>query len=96
MLVRGVKAEYLQNSILKFDFQVNTKNVDVIDLRQQLDVNKYTCYKSGKNPSCIDLVITVSPMSFLNIVLVKAGIFNIHKMVITILKTAFVKLNPKE
>lgn len=35
-------------------------------------------------------------MSFQNIVLVKAGIFNIHKMVITILKTAFVKLNPKE
>ena len=35
-------------------------------------------------------------MSFLNIVLVKAGIFNIHKMLITILKTAFLKLNPKE
>lgn len=35
-------------------------------------------------------------MSFQNIVLVKSGIFNIHRMVITILKTAFVKLNPKE
>ena len=29
-------------------------------------VNNLTCYKSVKNPCCIDLIITNSPMSFQN------------------------------
>ena len=29
-------------------------------------VSNYTCYKSVKNSSCINLTITNSPMSFIN------------------------------
>ena len=50
----------------------------------------YTCYKIVKNPSCIDPVITNSPLSSLSRVTITTSLFDFHK--ITVLKIAFSKL----
>ena len=44
----------------------------------------------------MDLVITISPMSFQNTVTTTAGLSDFFEMVITVLKTAFAKLIPKK
>ena len=55
-----------------------------------------TCFKSVDNPSCIDLFITNSPMSFQNTNILNVGCSDFHKMVATVIKTKFAKQKPKE
>ena len=49
-----------------------------------------TCYKNPENPSCID-----SPNSFQNSGVVKAGLSDFHRMIVTVMKTSFQRLPPK-
>ena len=58
-------------------------------------VKDKTCFKSLDNPSCIDLFITNSYQSFQNTTTVCTGLYDFHKMVITVLKTTFPKAKPK-
>ena len=55
-----------------------------------------TCFKNALNPSCIDLFITNSPLSFQNTITIYIGLSDFHKMVITIVKTIFKKRSPIE
>ena len=80
MLVGDFHAETCTLIVL---FEINSKNI----------VNNYTCQKSVENPSCIDIVIKNSPLSFQNTVAAKIGFFDFHKMVITVLK---VETNSRE
>ena len=48
------------------------------------------------NPSCIDLFITNSPLSFQNTIAVSNGLSDFHKMVITVMKMSFKKHSPRE
>ena len=48
------------------------------------------------NPSCIDLFITNSPLSFQNTIAAFNGLSNVHKMVITVMKMSFKKHSPIE
>ena len=57
-------------------------------------VKESTCYKSIENPSCIDLLLTSSPLSFQNTTTVATGLSDFHKMVVTVMKTAFPKAGP--
>ena len=41
------------------------------------------------SPSCIDLLITNSPLSFQNTIAVSNGLSDCHKMVITVIKMSF-------
>ena len=59
-------------------------------------VKENTCFKSIENPSCIDLILTNSYNSFQNTVVLSTGLSDCHKMVLTILKTTFPKVKPKE
>ena len=52
-----------------------------------------TCFKSIGNPSYVDLFINNSVNSFQNIKVICSGLSNCHKMVVTVLKTAFQKSN---
>ena len=45
-------------------------------------INKPTCYKNPGRPSCIDLILTNCPRSF-------------HKMVVTVMKATYRKLEPR-
>ena len=58
-------------------------------------VKEHTCFKSKDNPSCIDLIITNSPLSFQNTTTVVTGLSDFHKMVVTALKISINKCTPK-
>ena len=51
-------------------------------------VNKPTCFKNPKNPSCIDLMLTIKQERFLKAKTVQTGLSDIHKMVVPVLKQA--------
>ena len=59
-------------------------------------VKEGTCYKNPGNPSCIDLYLTNSPLSFQNTSSVFTGLSDFHKLVLTVFKTTFIKSTPKE
>ena len=59
-------------------------------------VKEGTFYKNPGNPSCIDLYLTNSPLSFQNTLSVFTGLSDFHKLVLTVLKMTFVKTKPKE
>ena len=59
-------------------------------------VKEGSCYKNPRNPSCIDLYLTNSPLSFQNTSSVFTGLSDFHKLVLTVFKTTFVKSKPKE
>ena len=58
-------------------------------------VKEKTCFKNIENPSCIDLFITNSPLSFQNTTTVSTGLSDFHDMIITVLKTTFPKAKSK-
>ena len=58
-------------------------------------VKEPTCFKSIDNPSCIDLFITNSYLSFQNTTTVATGLSDFHKMTVTVLKTTFPKAKPR-
>ena len=76
----------LDNAVLKDFFNLyNLTNL----------INKATCYKNPNNPSCIDLLLTNFPKYFQNSSVIETGLSDFHKMVVTVMKTNFRKLEPK-
>ena len=59
-------------------------------------VQQKNCFKSTNNPSCIDLFVTNSPRSFQNTLPFSSGLFDFHKTILTILKSTFPKVRPKQ
>ena len=53
------------------------------------------CFKSKNNPSCIGSFITNSSNSFQNTSTITTGLSDFHKMVVTGLKTTFLKSKPR-
>ena len=53
-----------------------------------------TCYKSTKNPSSIDVMLTNKKLSFQNSMAIETGLSDFHKMTITVLKRYFKKKEP--
>ena len=58
-------------------------------------INKSTCYKNPDRPSCIDLILTNCPCSFQNSCVIETGLSDFHKMVVTVMKTTYRKLEPR-
>ena len=58
-------------------------------------VNKPTCFKNPKNPSCIDLMLTNKQERFLKAKTVESGLSGFHKTVVSVFKTSFEKQKPK-
>ena len=54
-----------------------------------------TCYQNPQNPSCIDLILTNSPLSFQSSGVIETGLSDFHKMTVTVIGTNFQKLDPK-
>ena len=55
-----------------------------------------TCFKNPDRPTCIDLFSTNSSHSFQNTMTITIGLSDFHKMVITVLKSSFIKLKARE
>ena len=59
-----------------------------------LNVNA-TCFKNSKNPSCIDLLLTIFKPSFMKTNVFETGISDHRKMISTITKLHFIRGSPK-
>ena len=66
---------------------------DVFNLKSL--ISQPTCFKSILNPSCIDLILTNKAKCFQNSAVIETGISDHHKLVVTVLKSAFKKKKPK-
>ena len=58
-------------------------------------VKEPTCFKNPYNPSCIDIFLKKRPRSFQNTLTIEKGIWDFHKMVITVMKVFYKKQKPK-
>ena len=54
-----------------------------------------TCLKNPNKPSCIDLILTNKKKQFIPSTLIKTGVSDFHKMVLTVLKSYFRKREAK-
>ena len=54
------------------------------------------CFKNLESPKCIDLFITNSIACFQKTTAVTSGLFDFHKMIMTVWKASFQKSKPKE
>ena len=84
MLVGDFNAE--EPCLSQFLSEYNAKNI----------VKENTCFKNALNPSCTDLFITNSPLSFQNTIAISNGLSHFHKMVIAVMKMSFKKHSPIE
>ena len=81
------------------DLNAGVENVSIKDFCTMYSltsmINKPTCYKNPSNPSCIDLILTNYPRSFQNSCVIETGLSDFHKIVVTVMKTSYKKLEPK-
>ena len=66
---------------------------DVYNLKNLL--KEPTCCKNPRNSSCIDFFLTNRPRTFQCTTTIEAGISDIRKLVVTVLKTFYKKRRPK-
>ena len=57
-------------------------------------INQSTCYRNPTNSSCIDLFLTNSPNSFQKSAVVKTGLSDFHKLIVTVMKSYSPKRTP--
>ena len=58
-------------------------------------INTPTCFKNPLNPSCIDLILTNKPRSFQKSSTIETGLSDCHRCTVTVMKTTFMKQEPK-
>ena len=81
LIIGDLNTEMSESSLNEF---CQTYNLESI-------VNKPTCFKNPKNPSCIDLMLTNKQERFLKAKTVESGLSVFHKMVASVFKTNFEK-----
>ena len=86
--------------LLAGDFNAEENELILSNFMQLYDlrnlVKENTCFKSVENPSCVDLFLTNCSRAFQNTSAISTGISDVHKMIITVLKTKFKKAKSKE
>ena len=58
-------------------------------------INKPTCYKNPDKTTCIDLILTNCPGSFQNSCVIETGLSDFHKMIVTVMKTSYRKIESR-
>ena len=53
-----------------------------------------TCFENLKNPFRIDLILTHNPYFFQNSCVIETGLSDIYKMIVSVMKSTFQKLEP--
>ena len=90
---------HYDKKLLVGDFNTEVSNVLKIFLYQH-DLKNFvkdkTCFKNANNPSNINLFLANNSLAFQNTTTTFPGISDCHKLVLTVLKTAFSKNKPKE
>ena len=87
------------NLLLMGDFNVNTSELNRKDFCDSYGFKSLikvpTCFKNPENPSCIDLILTNNPLSFQSSGVIETGLSDFHKLIVTVMKTIYQKLDPK-
>ena len=52
-------------------------------------IKQPTCFKNPEKPSCIDLILTNRPKSFQTTCVIETGLFDFHRMTVSVLKILF-------
>ena len=92
-------SSHYENFIIIGDFNVEANDSaisvfsDTYDLKSL--IKEPTCYKNPNKPSCIDLILTNKPRSFQHSRVIETGLYDFHKMTVTVMKTFFEKLQPR-
>ena len=86
LLLGDFNAEDTEPILSEFLEQYEAKNI----------MKNKTLFKSPDRPTCIDLFLTNSPHSFQNTMTISTGLSDFHKMIITVLKSSFIKLKARE
>ena len=86
LLLGDFNAEDTEPILSDFLKQYEAKNV----------MKNKTCFKNPDKPTCIDLFLTNSPHSFQNTLTISTGLSDFHKVIITVLKSSFIKLKVRE
>ena len=81
LLAGDFNAEISEFCLDSFLYQHELKNL----------VKEKACFKNVSNPSCIDLLLTNSALSFQHTETVSTGLSDFHKLVLTVLKTTFLR-----
>ena len=58
-------------------------------------ISKPNCHKNLDKPTCIDLILTNCPGSFQNSCVIETGLSGSHKMIVTVTKTSYRKIEPR-
>ena len=58
-------------------------------------INKPTCYKNPDKTTCTDLIVTNCPGSFQNSCVIERGLSDFCKMIVTVMKTSYRKIEPR-
>ena len=87
------------NFIVLGDFKAETSNPIISEFWTTYDlkslIKEPTCFRSLKNPTCIDLILTNRPKRFQNSNVFETGLSDFHKLTVTVLKAFFQKQKPK-
>ena len=87
-----------QNIVVIGDINLEQHNDSLVEFMSTYNLSNLikvpTCYKSINNPTSIDVILTNKPKSFQSSSAFTSGLSDFHKLIITILKTEFVKLRP--
>ena len=57
-------------------------------------INKPTCHKNPDKPTCADLILKSCPGSFQNSCVIETDLSDFHKMIVTVMKTSYRKIEP--
>ena len=58
-------------------------------------INKPTCYKNLDKPACIDPILTNCPGSFQNSCVIGTGLSDFHKIIVTVMKASYRKIEAR-
>ena len=87
------------NLLLMGDFNANTSELNMKDFCDSYGFKSLIkvpiCFKNPENPSCIDLILTNNPLSFQSSDEIETGLSDFHKMIVTVMKGTYQKLDPK-
>ena len=85
--------------IVLWDFNAETSNPTISEFCATYNlknlIKEPTYFKSLKNPTCIDLILTNRPKCFQNSNVFETGLSDFHKLTVTVLKAFFQKQKPK-
>ena len=88
-----------ENPIIIGDFNICMEKISMSEFCDTFGLKSLikdaTCYKNPENSSSIDLILPNNPRSFQNSCVIKAGLSDSHRMVVTVMKTYFEKLKPR-